>query len=360
MPPISVVLEKTSPKTVDVSLVPTQNIFSSMLLLAKNEEEPGIHEWIPKTRARMTRKEFEDHQFALIGFFFALLPEEGQITFPAYLNQLEKTDAVLLRDKMLSAYAGLWQDKSPEVKWDEVLASSKNYIDFLRSRFDDENVDVKIETKAYALVVDPPAMKEFLVGHMNWVWENHFAAEWKRVESMLLESVRSFKSTDLTSMSRVEAASFVTGQDVNEANWCKKLDAAERVVFIPNAHIGPYVHASVINNTLQVIFGARQPEGITERIPELDRTEIVARFSALADDTRLHILQLVAERGEIRVQDIMEATNLSQPSVSRYLTQLTAAGYLQERRESGSKVYVLNKDRIDKTLKAFNAFLLGN
>lgn len=358
--PIPVVLEKTAPKTIDVSLVPTHNIFQSMLLLAKEEDQPGLHEWISKTRAGMTEKELENHSIALIGFFYALMPEDGQITFPAYLNQLEKTDATALRDKMLNAYAGLWLEEVPEINWDEVLTSAESYIDFLRSRFDDEYVIVEIETKAYEYVVDPPAMKEFLVRHMNWVWQNYFTAEWARVEPMLKESVRSFKSTDLTSMSRVEAASFVTGQDVSQTGWCKKLDAVERVVFIPNAHIGPYVHASVTKDTLQVVFGARQPEGTVERIPELERTEIVARLSALADDTRLHILQLVTEKGEIRVQDIMEETNLSQPSVSRYLTQLTAAGYLQERRESGAKVYILNRDRIDKTLKAVNAFLLGS
>ena len=360
MPPIPVVLEKATPKTIDVSLVPTHNIFQSMLLLAKDENQPGFHEWLGKTRALMSRKEFEDHQLALIGFFYALFPEDGQITFPAYLNQLERTDATVLRDKMLNAYASMWQDDKPSVDWDRVLTSSESYIEFLRSCFDDEHVIVEIEAKAYDLVIDPPAMKEFLTRHMNWVWENHFAAEWKRVEPMLRECIRSFKGTDLTNMLRIEAASFVTGQDVSESTWCNKLDAAERVVFIPNPHIGPYIHPSMMNGTLQVVFGARQPEGITERIPELDRTEIVARLSALADDTRLHILQLVAERGEIRVQDILEVINLSQPSVSRYLTQLSAAGYLLERRESGAKVYELNKDRIDKTFKAVNAFLLGS
>jgi len=359
MPPFPVVLEKTAPKTVDVALFPTRNIFSSMLLLAKDEQEPGIHEWISKTRANMTKKELENHELALIGFYFALLPEEGQITFPAYLNKLEKTDATALRDKMLNTYETLWNKDTPEANWDEVLVSADSYIEFLKSRFDDEHVDVKLETRAYDYVIDPPAMKDFLVDHMTWLWKTHFEQEWKRVEPMLLESVRSFKNTDLTNMSRIEAASFVTGQDVSNAHWCKKMDKVESVVFIPSPHIGPYVHASVINNSLQVHFGARQPEGTGNRIPELERTEIVARLSALADDTRLHILQLVSERGEIRVQDILEVINLSQPSVSRYLSQLTAAGYLQERRENGAKVYILNKDRIDKTLKAVNAFLLG-
>jgi len=361
MPPYPVVLEKTTEKDIEVSLSPTQNIFSSMLLLAKDEDEPGIHEWIVKTRLAMSKKERNDHALALIGFYFALLPEEGNITFPAYLNQLEKTDAGVLRDKMLNAYTTLWSESAPEpvVNWVDVLASADNYIEFLRTRFSDEHVDIKIETQAFELVVDPPAMKTFLVDHMNWVWETYFAAEWKRVEPMLLDSVRSFKNRDLTSMSRIEAAGYITGQDVNDAKWCQKIDVVERVVFTPNPHIGPYVHAKVSNNILQVFFGARQPEGTGTRIPDLDRTEIVARLSALADDTRLHILQLVAERGEIRVHDILEVINLSQPSVSRYLTQLTAAGYLQERRESGAKVYVLNTDRIDKTLKAVNAFLLG-
>jgi DNA-binding transcriptional ArsR family regulator len=218
---------------------------------------------------------------------------------------------------------------------------------------------MNIEKQAYELIIDPPAMKEFLVGHMNWIWETHFKAEWKRIEPMLRESIRSFKKIDLLNMSRSEAAIYITGQDVSNAKWCKKIDMVERVIFIPNPHIGPYVFSKVFDNVMQVVFGARQPEGTGTRIPDLDRTEIVARLSALADDTRMHILQLVAERGEIRVHDILEVINLSQPSVSRYLSQLTASGYLQERRESGAKVYILNHDRIEKTLKAVSAFLSG-
>ncbi|HSM71004.1 MAG TPA: metalloregulator ArsR/SmtB family transcription factor [Anaerolineales bacterium] len=359
MPPIPVVLEKTATKNIKVSLSPTHNIFSSMLLLVKGDQPPGIHGWINKTRAAMSKKELADHELAVIGFYFATLPEDGEITFPAYLNQLENTDAIALRDKMLNTYANLWQESTPDVNWDEVLASADNYVEFLRSRFDDEHVDEKLEKRAYDYVIDPPAMKDFLVGHMTWIWKTHFESEWRRVESMLMDSVRSFSGTDLTSMSRTEAASYVTGQDVSDTKWCKKMETMENVVFIPNPHIGPYVHASGYNNTLLVHFGARQPDETQERIPDLDRNEIVARLSALADDTRLHILQLVAEKGEIRVQDILEVVNLSQPSVSRYLSQLTASGYLQERREGGAKVYSLNKDRIDKTLKAVKTFLLG-
>ena len=67
---------------------------------------------------------------------------------------------------------------------------------------------------------------------------------------------------------------------------------------------------------------------------------------------------MIAENGEMRSQDIIEAVDLSQPSVSRYLTQLTVTGYLHERRVHGAKAYTLNRDRIEKTLKAVRKFLL--
>jgi len=363
MSPFPVVLERPATKAVDVSLTPTQNIFSSMLLLAKEDDNtPGIHDWVAKTRAQMKKKELDNHQLAMIGFFYALMPDDSGITFPAYLVRLENMDPIEIKDKLLNAYATISiKDKRPDsVDWDQVLATKESYIAFLEQRFEKDHVDAKIEKRAYELVIDPPALKEFLVNHMNWIWTTYVALEWKRVQPMLQESVRSFKGIDLTSMTRAEIAAFVTGQERNESHWYEKIDDAERVIFVPNAHIGPYVHTLISGNTLSIIFGARQPEGSLDRIPELDRAEIVARLSALADDTRLHILQLVAERNELRVQDIMEVTNLSQPSVSRYLTQLTAAGYLQERRESGAKVYILNKERIEKTLKAVNVFLLGN
>ena len=160
-------------------------------------------------------------------------------------------------------------------------------------------------------------------------------------------------------MTRTELIQFVTGKEVTESKWGNELIEAKNLIFIPNAHIGPYMRAHKVGENFYVYFGAHLPEGSDVRIPELDRAEIVARLSALADDTRLNILQMIAEKGQMRSQEIMEAINLSQPSVSRYLTQLTATGYLQERRESGSKVYVLNQDRIEKTLKAVHAFLLG-
>ena len=364
MAPFAIELEKIRTQKNLVNLEPALNSFGSMLLVAAEEEEPGIHEWVTKTRAKMSAEERARHKLVIIGLHFAVLPRKAGASFEEYLNELESSHPSELRERLLNAYSTICiTDKSKEevgkpVDWDHVLSSSKNYVDFLLHRFGDELTDQEMEAQAYQYVIDPVAMKQLTTGHMRWFWKNHLQAEWIRTRPILEASARAFNQVDLAGKPKTEVIQFVTGKEVYESKWGNELLDAKELVFIPNAHFGPYMRATKIADTLYITFGAHLPEGSDVRVPELDRAEIVARLSALADDTRLNILQMIVENGEMRSQEIMEATNLSQPSVSRYLTQLTAAGYLQERRENGAKVYVLNRDRIEKTLKAVHAFLL--
>lgn len=369
MSPFALDLEKTKTESTVVLIEPALNVFASMLLVAKAEDEPGIHEWVKKTRMKMSSEERFRHKLVTIGFHYSILPQTGGESFETYLNTLENTPPSELRERLLKAYSGICLTGDPRqsidepVDWDEVLTSARNYVEFLRSRFGDELTDEEVETRAYEYVVDPAALKQLVTGHIRWFWKNHLQAEWARVRPMLEESAKAFNQIDYSSMSRAEVIEYITGKDIRseskwETKWGDRFLKARELIFIPNAHIGPYIRAEQILDDFYIYFGAHLPEGSDVRVPELDRAEIVSKISALADDTRLQILQMIAEQGEMRSQEIMEAINLSQPSVSRYLSQLTAAGYLQERRANGAKAYVLNRDRIEKTLKAVRAFLL--
>ncbi|MCI0555064.1 MAG: metalloregulator ArsR/SmtB family transcription factor [Anaerolineae bacterium] len=365
MSPFALNLEKTQIKSSLVMVEPAINAFGSMVLISKGEDEPGIHEWVAKTRAKMSAEERFRHKLVTIGFHYSILPQQAGTTFETYLSELDATPPSEFRDRLLKAYSEICmteeaqKEQSRSVDWDEVLSSARNYVEFLRFRFGEELTDEEIETRAYQYVIDPAALKQLVTGHIRWFWRNYLQAEWTRVRPMLEESAKAFNQIDVSDMTRLEIIQFVTGKEYNESKWGDELDNAKNLIFIPNAHLGPYIRHAKIQDDFYIYFGAHLPEGSTLHIPELDRAEIVARLSALADDTRLKILQMIADRGEMRSQEIMEAINLSQPSVSRYLSQLTATGYLQERRESGAKVYILNKDRIEKTFKAVNAFLLG-
>lgn len=369
MSPFALDLEKTKIGSSLVRIEPALNAFASMLLISKAEDEPGLQEWITKTRLQMSSEERFRHKLVTIGFHYSILPQVPGLSFEAYLDQLEATPPSEFRDRLLKAYAGICltggpqADISQEVNWEEILSSSKNYVDFLRSRFGEELTDEEVETRAHQYVIDPAALKQLVTGHIRWFWRNYLQAEWTRVRPMLEESAKAFNQVDYSDMTRMEIIEFVTGKEVSseakwETKWGKELQNARELIFVPNAHIGPYMRVDKIQDSFYIYFGAHLPEGSDVRVPELDRAEIVSRISALADDTRLQILQMIAENGEMRSHEIMDAINLSQPSISRYLSQLTAAGYLQERRASGAKVYFLNKDRIEKTLKAVRGFLL--
>jgi len=365
MSPFALELAKPQTETTLAMVEPALNAFGSMLLISKAEDDPGIHEWVTKTRAAMSAEERFRHKLVTIGFHYAILPYIAGQTFEGYLASLDSMAPSTFRQRLLNAYSEICITKESQdemgkpVDWDEVLTSATNYVNFLKHRFGEELTDVEVETRAYEYVIDPAALKQLVTGHIRWFWKNHLQAEWTRVRLMLEESARAFNQLDVSDMSRRELIQFVTGKEYMETKWSHDLEEAKSLIFIPNAHIGPYIRAAKLDENMYVYFGAHLPEGSDVHIPELDRAEIVARLSALADDTRLNILQMIAENGQMRSQEIMEAINLSQPSVSRYLTQLTATGYLQERRENGAKVYILNKDRIEKTLKAINAFLLG-
>lgn len=66
-----------------------------------------------------------------------------------------------------------------------------------------------------------------------------------------------------------------------------------------------------------------------------------ARFRALGDATRLRIMMVLKKRGDTPVGDLVEATGLSQPAVSKHLATLRHAGLVSTRREGTTVFYSL-------------------
>jgi DNA-binding transcriptional ArsR family regulator len=174
---------------------------------------------------------------------------------------------------------------------------------------------------------------------------------------MLKDAVLAFNQSAVQSMDRADAFRFVTGQTPDQDHWRKTLQQGQRLTFIPSAHVGSYLGRVQFDDTLAIIFGARLPEGALFEAPDLSRAEILTRLGTLADDTRLRILHLVAEEGEKCSQEIMQQLELSQSATSRHLSQLSATGYLQARRQEGANCYQINGARIEDTLRALTSYL---
>lgn len=79
----------------------------------------------------------------------------------------------------------------------------------------------------------------------------------------------------------------------------------------------------------------------------LDVREVSRLFRALGDETRLRIIALLAQ-GELCVCHLQDVLELPQPTVSRQLAILRAAGLVEDRRE-GTWVYyrLLRQENLD-------------
>jgi ArsR family transcriptional regulator len=67
-------------------------------------------------------------------------------------------------------------------------------------------------------------------------------------------------------------------------------------------------------------------------------------FAALAHDTRLRTLLLLAEQGELCVCELTHAIGVSQPHLSRHLAQLRELGLVADRRAGIWVYYRLHPD----------------
>src|SRR5215212_12099220 len=264
MSPFALNLEKIKLGNSVVMIEPAMNAFISMLLISNAKDEPGIHEWVTKTHSQMSSEEQFRHKLVTIGFHYSILPEVPGATFETYLDHLEATPPSEFRNRLLSAYSEICFTHEAQgienqpVDWDEVLSSAKNYVEFLRLRFGDESVDEEVEIRAHEYVIDPAALKQLVTGHIRWFWKNYLQAEWNRVRPMLEESARAFNQLDLSNMTGSELVNFVTGKEINESKWHGEV-FDKPLVFIPNAHIGPYIRSQVIDGVFYIYFGAHLP-----------------------------------------------------------------------------------------------------
>lgn len=350
-----------------VALEPAQNALNSLLLLNRAEGLSGLDEWVTRTLISLTPAQQHTNRVVLTGLYYAITPTRSWPSFPAYVDNLERQNPQTLRDRVFAAYFYIASKSSkatsPLPEMSTLLASQDTFLDFLLQHFSSSHIDEQVEGDAYQLLKDPPAMQTQIVSHLRAMWNNVLAAEWERTVPTLQTCVEAFRQIDFRGLSPQEAAERVIGKQLPEKWACmlekRELETMREVVFVPSAHLGPYLGKFITDQTFWLLFGARQPEGVERSYPDLSRSELLVRLNALADDTRIRILRLLAEKGELCSPEIMDELNLSQSAASRHLKQLSANGYITERRRENAKCYSLNQERIENSLSALSHFLLG-
>jgi DNA-binding transcriptional ArsR family regulator len=103
---------------------------------------------------------------------------------------------------------------------------------------------------------------------------------------------------------------------------------------------------------------ARAPFALPESPTE---PELVGKyFRALGDPTRVRILELLAEHGELSVTQLVDRLAQSQPKVSNHLACLRWCGFVHTRRDHPTVYYRVADDRVVQLLALGRALLADN
>ena len=92
----------------------------------------------------------------------------------------------------------------------------------------------------------------------------------------------------------------------------------------------------------------------------MDRAQIKKISKALADDTRLKILQAIADRKQMNCGEIVSLQGVTPATVSHHLKILSDAGLIGCRREGQFVYSEANPATMEEYTRALTAFVSGN
>lgn len=95
----------------------------------------------------------------------------------------------------------------------------------------------------------------------------------------------------------------------------------------------------------------------SDQIPNLGpqvRIRAATVLKALGHPARLHIVELLAARGELTVSELAEQCGLDQPALSQHATVLRHAGIVTVRRDGTRRHYALAHPRFIQLLQCIS------
>lgn len=82
--------------------------------------------------------------------------------------------------------------------------------------------------------------------------------------------------------------------------------------------------------------------------------ELADFFKALADDSRIKIIALLLEKKEMNQKDLLEHFNISQPTFSYHMKELTGKRMVKVKKVGTSHYYSINTNIFSDIIDAFN------
>jgi DNA-binding transcriptional ArsR family regulator len=201
------------------------------------------------------------------------------------------------------------------------------------------------------LVEHPDFLRAKLLRVLDELWERGFRESWETGARGLREAADSLPiRIGGLPVGGEEMIVRATGLEPGD-EAAAEIRGATRIVFAPCMHLGRYLSVVDVAAVRYVLYepGAELDRSERERRKARrvrDLEGLATGVVALGDGTRLSLLMLLAERGELFAQQIGEALGVHPSTVSRNLAELERVGLVVVRRQGGSKLYRLERERV--------------
>ena len=334
--------------TYTISAEPVQNALLSLSLLGADLAGMEVEPWARQTAAALPPEILRRNRLVFEVLGEALVPDAEYPDFSAYLDGLEAQQPAALRDRVLARLCAPWGAEADTADARTLLTDAGAFAE----RFDQLTAGTPEDQQqlldAHALLRDPPRLQRLIVDHLSDLYERALGARWERQMESLAGFVLALQQRRLPPGNAAETLRAFLGRELPDA-IAAQLDGVRYVVFVISPHV--WLHAARFGSPDTIwIFARAHPAALALRTAPIKRAELLRPLQALADETRLHILELLARSGELPTQEIIAQLDQSQPNVSRHLKQLVAAGFVEEQRADGAnKRYRLDPKQVDST-----------
>ncbi len=188
--------------------------------------------------------------------------------------------------------------------------------------------------EAALLLDNPVAFDDRLAAMLERYWEQSFAAEWARIEPLLARSIveagRLLATVGiwpvlgrLPAHCRIDLERRQLQIDLPHEHAIE-VSADNPLVLTPSVFVWPHLRVNCDPPwPLSLVYAA--PALVREAEPRIPPAELLRILRALADDTRLRVLRLIAERPRT-TQELEPLVGLSRAGLSKSLQRLAEAG----------------------------------
>lgn len=109
-----------------------------------------------------------------------------------------------------------------------------------------------------------------------------------------------------------------------------------------------------------VIYYAKDRFILYSKRKRVSREKAMAIIKAIADDTRIRVIDLLSETGGMNGKKIASWMHLAPSTVSHHMEQLVECGIVKEEKSGNSKVYSINHESGENFVREVEAIILKN